>query len=270
MCAKLAPGGPTLLTIHSPEEQEYFANYLYIQHKLVESIWLGAKVKQQQMTWMDNSNVTYTNWLDGRPCNSSDVECVEMLADPQQGKWYDRACNKRNQVVCQLMQSMPVSELEKLILQTIDQVNKLQIELASQIDIAIRQQYELDKLKSNPVPVGFIYTQLGGQPEPSQLWPGVKWLDITHDYSGLFFRAEGSGSLPFGQIQAANWSRLASVSTYRWEISATTSQGWRLTDLPANGWSNDTNNWYPQEMRLYFTATDNRPRNQAIRLFKRI
>ncbi|XP_054154771.1 C-type lectin-like [Oppia nitens] len=150
MCANLAQGS-TLLTIHSQKEQDYFADYLYVQHKLVESIWLGAKVKQTIMTWMDNTNVTYSNWLDGRPSNISDVECVEMLADPQQGKWDDLACNKRNQVVCQSMQSMPVSDLEKFKLETrkyaVDQINKLQIELASQKD-------ELDKLKSNPVPWG--------------------------------------------------------------------------------------------------------------------
>ncbi|XP_054154842.1 macrophage mannose receptor 1-like [Oppia nitens] len=268
MCAKLAPGS-TLLTIHSQLEQDHFTDYLYVQHKLVDSIWLGAKVKQTIMTWMDNTNVTYSNWATGRPQNISDVECVEMQSEPTSlGKWLDIACNKRNQVVCQSMQSMPVSDLEKLILETRkyaqDQIKLLKDENS-------RQQDELDKLKSNPVPAGFIYTQLAGQPEPSELWPGVKWQDVTSDYSGLFFRAEGSGSEPFGQIQAANWSRLAAVNTHKWAISDPTDTVYEFTNLENIGWSDDIiNGNFPNEMYLYFTSTDNRPRNQAIRLFKRI
>ncbi|XP_054154767.1 snaclec crotocetin-1-like [Oppia nitens] len=126
MCAQLAPGS-TLLTIHSPEEQDYLIDYLFVQNKLVNSLWLGARVKQQNITWMDNSNVSYTNWLTGRPINSSDVKCIEMQSedmfrlsadDNRQGKWYDTDCKKRSMVVCQSIQSAQVSDLVKLIMET--------------------------------------------------------------------------------------------------------------------------------------------------------
>ncbi|XP_054154766.1 uncharacterized protein LOC128953304 [Oppia nitens] len=190
-----------------------------------------------------------------------------MQSDPP-GKWDDIACNKHNMVVCQQLQSAPVIELKKLIEETRKELHELRTNYSS-------QQNQLDKLVANPVPMGFVYTQLSGQPEPSAIWPQVNWQDVTRDYSGLFFRAEGSGSLPFGQIQAANWSRLSTVYTYRRSISITTiDQSHRLTELPVTGWSNDTIDdnlgYYPDHLNLYFTESDNRPRNQAIRIFKRI
>ncbi|XP_074595816.1 uncharacterized protein LOC141850950 [Brevipalpus obovatus] len=51
------------------------------------------------------------------------------------------------------------------------------------------------------IPIGFIYTQLPFQSSPALLWPWAKWMDITANYSGYFFRAEGNGSAPFGVAQ---------------------------------------------------------------------
>ena len=56
-------------------------------------------------------------------------------------------------------------------------------------------------LRDNPVPVGFIYVQLPHQPEPSELWPTVKWTQVTSQYAGRFFRAEGGDSSSFGYSQ---------------------------------------------------------------------
>ena len=38
----------------------------------------------------------------------------------------------------------------------------------------------------------------------TELWSNTKWSEITSNYSGLFFRAEGGGSESFGKIQQAN------------------------------------------------------------------
>ncbi|MCD6399148.1 MAG: hypothetical protein J7L08_04500 [Candidatus Aenigmarchaeota archaeon] len=40
------------------------------------------------------------------------------------------------------------------------------------------------------LPVGFVYIQFPKQPKPAQIFGGV-WEEITPDYAGLFFRAEG-------------------------------------------------------------------------------
>jgi len=50
------------------------------------------------------------------------------------------------------------------------------------------------------LPVGFVYFQLRGQPEPAALFAGV-WENISADYAGLFFRVAGGNAAPFGQDQ---------------------------------------------------------------------
>jgi hypothetical protein len=51
------------------------------------------------------------------------------------------------------------------------------------------------------LPIGFIYFQLRGQPEPKELFDGV-WENISSDYAGLFFRVEGGNAAPFGENQS--------------------------------------------------------------------
>src|SRR5699024_11213614 len=67
---------------------------------------------------------------------------------------------------------------------------------------------EIANLKQNPVPLGFIYVQLSNQPEPKTMWSAVTWKDVTSEYAGQFFRAEGGGAAPFGQIQGENVPRI--------------------------------------------------------------
>ena len=40
----------------------------------------------------------------------------------------------------------------------------------------------------------------------------LQWTEVTKQYAGLFFRAEGSGSLPFGQTQPAKQSWITEIS----------------------------------------------------------
>lgn len=55
----------------------------------------------------------------------------------------------------------------------------------------------LDKV----IPIGFIYTQLPFQKSPEIIWPWALWEQITSNYSGHFFRAEGGRSNEFGVPQ---------------------------------------------------------------------
>lgn len=52
------------------------------------------------------------------------------------------------------------------------------------------------------IPIGFIYTQLPFQKSSEMIWPWAAWQEITSNYSGYFFRAEGGNSEPFGKAQA--------------------------------------------------------------------
>ncbi|KAJ6643680.1 hypothetical protein Bhyg_08644, partial [Pseudolycoriella hygida] len=61
---------------------------------------------------------------------------------------------------------------------------------------------QLSVVQSNPVPIGFVYVQYPNRPAPGALWPTVKWQQITSDYAGQFFRAEGQNSKSFtGGVQ---------------------------------------------------------------------
>jgi hypothetical protein len=51
------------------------------------------------------------------------------------------------------------------------------------------------------VPIGFIYTQYPNQQSPELIFDG-EWEDISADYAGAFFRAEGGDSLAFGTKQS--------------------------------------------------------------------
>ena len=51
------------------------------------------------------------------------------------------------------------------------------------------------------MPVGSVYVRFKGQPAPNTLWGGT-WQNISSQYAGEFFRAEGGDAPPFGQSQA--------------------------------------------------------------------
>ncbi|XP_074595463.1 uncharacterized protein LOC141850686 [Brevipalpus obovatus] len=51
------------------------------------------------------------------------------------------------------------------------------------------------------IPISFIYTQLPFQKPPQVIWPWATWQEITSNYSGYFFRAEGGNSRPFEKAQ---------------------------------------------------------------------
>jgi len=50
------------------------------------------------------------------------------------------------------------------------------------------------------LPIGFIYFQLRGQPEPASIFAGT-WQNISSEFAGLFFRVEGGNAVGFGNDQ---------------------------------------------------------------------
>ncbi len=45
----------------------------------------------------------------------------------------------------------------------------------------------INNIELNPVPIGFIYIELPGQPKAETLWPNAHWRDISSDYTGLIW-----------------------------------------------------------------------------------
>jgi hypothetical protein len=107
-----------------------------------------SKFSSNKFKWNDDSDIIFSDWAEGSPKNKTDSGCVQMIPEgSSMGKWVDEPCNKNNKVVCQKMQTWPLSHLQKILLD----VRK---EFKDYIDVSDKK---LNDLQQNPVPIGFIY-----------------------------------------------------------------------------------------------------------------
>jgi hypothetical protein len=112
-------GNGTLITIGSNDEQNFLSKLLFETHKVVDTIWVGAKKSSNKFKWADDSDMIFSYWLGGYPNTKEDNICVEMMPEfLSMGKWINEPCNKRNLVVCQKMQVYPCNVLQKKLLDT--------------------------------------------------------------------------------------------------------------------------------------------------------
>jgi hypothetical protein len=228
-----------LISIRFREEQEFITN-LFKTHRVVDNVWIGAKYIINKFKWSDDSELVFTNWAEGSPKNKSD-HCVQLQSDETTfGKWSDVLCDKKNLVVCQKRQTWSLSRLQEILLD----------------------------VKLNPVPIGFIYVQLPNEKSPTEIWPWMTWKDITSAYAGLFFRAEGGNSVTFGNIQEENSPRLSKVQNFN-GYERTNS-----TDIQPGNWSphiysGGNSNGTLQSLAFFVSSGEVRPRNMAIRVWKR-
>ena len=128
---------------------------------------------------------------------------------------------------------------------------------------------------NNVIPIGFIYTQYPNQSSPLDIWPNTNWTDITDQYSGLFFRAEGKGSQPFGQIQQQSYPRISRIRAHGLEVNESVPQydkefGHFEFEVKQGDWTmvNATNKQL-HGVSFFQTNSDNIPINTAIKIWKR-
>lgn len=131
---------------------------------------------------------------------------------------------------------------------------------------------------SHLLPLGFIYLQLPKEAPPSNLWPGVKWTDVSKDFAGVFFRVEGGGATVFEagvqRENAAGGISSISVENYSYDVHANAT-----VELKAGQWSSRifTGTANPNEPPVFQyswkvlpTGGEVRPRNVAIKVWKRV
>ena len=120
------------------------------------------------------------------------------------------------------------------------------------------------------VPLGFIYTQLPNQSKAEDLWPNTKWSEITSEYSGLFFRAEGGGSESFGRIQQANQSWISDVFHQGCFYDSFNGPHCydKTTSLNQTQWVSvqSDSTTAVNQFRFYTTGGEVRPKNTAIKI----
>ena len=145
--------------------------------------------------------------------------------------------------------------------------------MVSTIILKIENQKQQDQLNSL-IPLGFLYTQFPNQTKPSELWPKTKWSEITSNYSGLFFRAEGGESGPFGQIQQANQSWISDIHLLGcWYKSWSNGTCYdNHNHFEKNKWTrtNQTQIESVAKLEYFTTGGEVRPKNTAIKIWKRI
>lgn len=140
----------------------------------------------------------------------------------------------------------------------------------SYLALAKKQQDDLTLVKKALVPIGFIYTQYPNQSPPNLLWPDFRFQEVTNNYAGLFFRAEGSGSAPFGQTQAANQSEIASIWTQCINNVGYRGRAHKEDAVTPGVWSVSVCGSALHDMRVFKTRGEVRPKNTAIKIWKRV
>ena len=179
--------------------------------------------------------------------------------------------NLQNELYTLNMTTVP--NLQRLMESHKKQLDSLrEIIIPNLSNVVESQKIELNNLKSNPVPIGFIYVQLSGQSEPKTLWPNTEWQNISPKYSGLFFRAEGGQSSPFGQTQEQLTQSIDLQSTgigHRFNVDYThgpikVSNNYQLPIFTGS----PNVDWYG--ILIKHNSEEVRPRNQAVRIWQRI
>ena len=95
----------------------------------------------------------------------------------------------------------------------------------------------------------------------------MEWREVSSEYAGLFFRVLGEGSSGFGETQNENSPRLTQA-TYQIGSAQTTSMS-----IPSGAWSQclktGGNIRDIDCLQFYVSGGEVRPRNKAIRIWKR-
>lgn len=224
-----------LITIGSEEEQRFIEEFLN-SSKVARNPWIGLEYNGNAYQWADDTPLRYTHWAEGSPTNDPN-QCVQI--EVSSGYWSDYACINKNILICE------------------------KVKLWSPIEM----QMKVMKLMNNPVPVGFTYAQLPKEKPPTEIWPWMEWTDVSQDYEGVFFRVVGGESSSFGEVQEGNSPRLTRVDRVR-----TSTYG--AVEISANGEASaafdaDDSSFSDRGMTFTVSGGETRPRNMAIRIWKR-
>ena len=139
------------------------------------------------------------------------------------------------------------------------------------------------------IPIGFTFVQLPNEKPPSDIWPQFKWQDISDSYPGIFFRVVGGEADEFGKTQTDNSPHITRLYRSRTfgnnrdypqnDPNQPVCNGGNYEcdiEMPKSGksdwiWlSNDGSYTISSWLRLESSGGEVRPKNMAIRVWKRI
>ena len=308
ICTEL-DSASTLIEIQSQDEQNFINKFLLNVTKAFEEVWIGLERDNSSYHWKYGEKPSYENWDQN---SGKTKDCVAMsLLSTSLGKWRDEVCTRKLVVICQKKlltkivlrhdidkQQEMINNLKNILKQSENNFKKLQETVNAQQETINKQKVILENFKKNQdetvdfqnkeinsmkldlnkidsiIPIGFIYTQLPQQSMPKELWPNMEWKEVTSEYAGLFFRAEGGKSAAFGQIQEANQSWISSVDIFGWHYDSFhgPEEMSKVTNLEENKWveTNPEKSLAIMHLNFFTTGGEVRPKNTAIKIWKRI
>ena len=280
----------TLITIGSLNEQKFIEKLVQKHNTLSDRVWIGLEWNDNTFKWMDGSDVSYENW-DENAVKNGNNKCVQMsISNSNLGKWTDDECTRKYLIACQKKQvnnndlEKDLNNHTKIIESQQSRLNSLEVKFEQhkieENRIIENQQSQLTRIdQTSQIPIGFLYTQLPEQSSPQQLWPSLQWTEVTQQYAGLFFRAKGGESLPFGQTQTSNQSWISDINFYNVHFYSFDTkphyEGWTYNRIKQGDWTNLQHIQGPltaafNEFNIYTTDGEVRPKNTAIKIWKRI
>ena len=178
-----------------------------------------------------------------------------------------------------------IVELKHSLQQTasklVETESKLEKKLDQTASSLAEAKKEITELKTKEsvaaIPIGFTYVQLPKDKAPTELWPKMTWHDISADYEGVFFRVVGGGAASFGLVQQGGAPRLGTVHISdigKDVINNNYYAPYNLT-IPASDWSDGIRTGAAESPSFFYmnfklTNTEVRPKNMAIKVFKRV
>lgn len=286
----------SLVMVKKAEMQELLGNYT---KETYDNVWLGGKYDEEaaEFKWADGDALTFTNWNEGFPRNTSDSDtCIQLrpvnakTTDDLDGKWEDTQCQRRNLAVCQKDVSWTLQDAVDVILNLREELRLTREDVRlSKEEIRVTQQdlrgsqeelrvtkeglaatkRDLVDVSGRVVPVGSLYIEYFNQPSPRSLWPNFTWVDVSSQYAGQFFRVTGGSASSFGTVQSECSPRITSTHyarIYTWPTPVS---------IPSNDWSgyiysgNGGNGGDVYGIRFLTAGCEVRPVNQAVKIWKR-
>lgn len=131
------------------------------------------------------------------------------------------------------------------------------------------------------MPVGSIYVQFANQSDPATLFGG-EWSNISSDFAGLFFRAEGGDAASFGSTQTGGLPNILGNTSKTVKATQNSSASWNgalgvdkaSSGGAVEGGSSNTVTTIrfdaSKSNSLYGSCDEIRPVNSTIRIWKRI
>lgn len=131
----------------------------------------------------------------------------------------------------------------------------------------IWERFELDI--NDLFPVGMVYIQFPGQSKPEDLgWPGA-WSNISNEYAGNFFRAEGGVARSFNSGEQNHALENHTHFLFYGAPIQSRNASWRVIVDDDYGHSYANNNYIGSAADANL-ANETRPVNRTIRIWKRV